>query len=116
MMSLEYIQQLNREAGEHAAQENLSPYVYWDESELDQSEGFPFPFIGDLEPEGWTEVERHFVDSSGFGEDGEPALSAGQFVTLIRERIASGKVTAWAIVECGQFQVYVAEYHKDIGA
>ncbi len=114
MMSLEYIQQLNRDAAERAAQENLSPYVYWDESELDQSEGFPFPFIGDLEPEGWIEVERHFVDSSGFGEVGEPALTAGQFVDLIRERITSGKVTGWAVVESGQFQVYVAEYHKNI--
>lgn len=116
MMDLAYIKQMNREAAERAAEENLSPFVYWDESELDQSEGFPFPFIGDLDPEGWVEVETHFVDSSGYGQDDEPALSVGQFIAIIRDRIRSQTVTGWAIVEAGQFQVYVAEYHKDIGA
>ncbi len=114
MMDLAYIKELNREAAERASQENLSPFVYWDESELDQSGGFPFPFIGDLEPTGWIEIARHFVDSSGLGGDDEAALSIGQFIDLIRDRITNGPVTGWTIVEVGQFQVYVAEYHKDL--
>ncbi len=116
MLDLAYIKEKNREAAQRAAQENLSPFVYWDLEELENSTGFPFPFIGDLEPAGWVEVDQHFVDSSGFGEDDEMALSANQFAHLIRNRITSGTVTGWAIVEYGQFQVYVAEYQKDIGA
>lgn len=114
MMDLAYMKAMNREAAERAALENLSPYVYWDKSELDSFDGFPFPFIGDLEPTGWVEVARHFVDSSGLGAEDEAALSTGQFIDLIRDRITNGPVAGWAIVEVGQFQVYVAEYRKDI--
>lgn len=114
MMDLAYMKAMNREAAERAAVENLSPYVYFDVDDLDNFDGFPFPYIGDLEPAGWVEIERHFVDSSGFGQEDEAALSTSQFLDLVRERIASGPVTGWAIVESGQFQVYVAEYQKDI--
>ena len=65
------------------------------------------PFIGDRDVRGWTEVNRYFVDSSGFGQAGEPALTADQFFRKVR------KGFAYAIVEQGQFQIYIAEFQKN---
>jgi hypothetical protein len=65
------------------------------------------PFIGERKVRGWTEVNRYFVDSSGFGRAGEPALTADQFFRKVR------KDFAYAIVEQGQFQMYIAEFQKN---
>lgn len=122
MMSPSTIRSLNEEAAERAAQEGLTPYVFFDTVEVDRAASrsrFPFPYIGDHEPEGWTEVERHFVDSSGFGADDEPALSVRQFTRVLRDAIdeAKGKhLVGWAIVSAGQFQVYVGQFHKEARA
>ena len=116
MMSLASIKQQNREVAARAAQEGMEPFVYFDVDEVGEPiEGslFPFPFIGDYRPEGWTLVDEHFADASGFGGDNEPALSVPQLVDLIKDRLRESDVTVgWAIIEAGQFQVYVGEFRR----
>ncbi len=112
MMNLSAIQALSDEAAEAAAAENLTPYVYWNTDEVDNQTQFPFPFIGSYKPEGWVEIDRHFVDSSGFGQDDEWALSESQFINLIRTRVEDHPGVGWAVVEAGQFQVYVGEFDQ----
>lgn len=114
MMSLEAIQQQSDEAAKRAAAENQEPYVLESPAEaerfLDRG-GFPFPFLGSYVPENWRETEqRWFVDSSGFGRDDEPALSARQFCSALRAYAEENPTYGYAVVEAGQFQVYVAAF------
>lgn len=111
MMSLEYIRQVSREKGLEAARQGVRPFVV-EQEDIDDwkqsfpSGGFPFPFIGDHVPAGWEEVDSHFVDSSGFGRPGEPALTAGQFLDALEAGYG------YAITEAGQFQVYVGKFRR----
>ena len=54
----------------------------------------------------WVESNEYFVDSSGFGREGESALTASQFIAKVK------KGFAYAISGVGQFQVYIKEYKK----
>lgn len=106
MMTLAAIRAMAREAAALAASEGRVPFVVEAEDMEDFRRGvtFPFPFLGDYVPRGWKQVNEYFCDSSGFGAPGEPALTREQFL---------GKITvgrAYAIVEAGQFQVYVGEF------
>lgn len=117
MMSIDLIREINREQATQAANEGLEPYVYATEDEVD-SLPFPFAHIGDYAPEGWDLVDTHFVDSSGFGQPGEPALTVEQFVALVkrqmREHAENRQAVGWAIVSAGQFQVYVGEFTREV--
>ncbi len=64
-------------------------------------------FTDDLS-EQFKEVNSHFVDSSGFGIKGEPALTADEFL----EKIKAGQF--YAITGIGLFQVHVGEFIKRI--
>jgi hypothetical protein len=114
MMSPGTIRQMNYEAARRAAEDGLEPFVYFDVDELHGSEGFPFPYIGDHRPEGWTLADQHFVDSTGLGDDNEPALSVRQFRALVEDRMLNTPdvVVGWAVIETGQFQVWVGEFHR----
>ncbi len=114
MMSLSTIREHNFEAAERASAEGLEPFVHWTASEVHERERFPFPHLGDHRPQGWELTETYFVDSSGFGEPGGPALTVDAFRNIIQERIeASDDITGWAVIEAGQFQVWVGEFHND---
>lgn len=65
---------------------------------------FPFPYLGDYQPKGWRKTAEYFVDSSGFGSEGEPALTIGGFIKKLK--VGFG----YAITSAGQFQVHVGEY------
>ncbi len=54
--------------------------------------------------EQFEEVDEHFVDLSGFGRKGEPALTADEFL----EKVKADRF--YAITRIGQFQVHVGEY------
>lgn len=110
MMSLSTIRDMQAEAAERAAEEGMVPFVTWPEdlARIRAEQRFPFPFIGDYVPRGWTLEDTYFVDASGFGEPGEPAMTAEQFMRVLEEFVGSG----WAITEAGQFQVYVGRYSK----
>ena len=102
-MSLEAIREESRRAEERAREENKLPYI----AEHDGDDGVRnAPFIGDYVPEGWTPTEKYFVDSSGFGSPSEPALTFSQFLEHVKEGYG------YAIVESGQFQVYIQEFKE----
>ncbi len=62
-------------------------------------------FTDDLS-EQFEEVDEHFVDSSGFGRKGEPALTTDEFL----EKVKTNKF--YAITSIGLFQVHIGEYVK----
>ena len=113
MFSLEQIQQTARDAALEAFAENREP-VCLGSGQFHPP--FPIPFIGTLVEQfdlPYKEVKTFFVDLSGFGQEGEPALTSEQF-----SREASNLVTTtpeplyWGIVEAGQFQIYVTAFRK----
>ena len=65
------------------------------------------PFVGDEPIEGWQEIDNLFVDSSGFGRAGEPALTIDEFYKQIKAGLAYG------VTEAGQFQLYVGVFEKN---
>lgn len=58
------------------------------------------------EQDGWNLVDELFVDSSGFGQPGEAALTIEQFYGRIKAGYGYG------VVDAGQFQVYVGVFEK----
>lgn len=103
MYSLAQIQEMNREKGRESRKRRLQPYI----AECDHDERvFSCPHFGDYRPKGWDMVEQYFVDSSGFGQAGEPALTAKQFLGKVKQG------QGYAIIEAGQFQVYIGEFVK----
>lgn len=65
------------------------------------------PSLGSYIPHGWECTDNLFVDSSGFSEIGEAALTQDQMFDTMRER---GVGLGYAVMEAGQFQVYVGIY------
>jgi hypothetical protein len=122
MLSLQYIQQISDEKAAEAAVENKEPYIYFDNEEVDRLDSFPFPHLGDYIPEGWRQYGGEgglfFVDGTGFGEASEPALTGDQFKSEVKKILAvnalCGWEIGWAIVEAGQFQVYIQAFKKEV--
>ncbi len=111
MMSMECIRSMSDEAAVQAAEEGLTPLAWWPS---DCEPPFKFPNIGSMEPEGFEEVEVLFVDSSGFGDTDEPALTAEQFSEKLMGMMLMSKAQLYAaITEIGQFQLYVTVYRKE---
>jgi len=112
MMSQRNIQELSRDAAKAASKARKVPFMVWPEDVTAIKAGYhlgvlrAFPFIGDYRPRGYKLVDTHFVDSSGFGSDSEPALTIQQFSQTIEANFA------YAIIEAGQFQVYVGKFAK----
>lgn len=66
------------------------------------------PALGRHTPKGWTLLETVFVDASGWGEKGEPAMTHDEFTAYVAAHPGCG----WGVVEAGQFQVYVGRYER----
>jgi hypothetical protein len=87
-----------------AKRDKAQPYI----AKKDGDEGvFKAPFLGPYLPKGWQKVDCHFVDSSGFGQDGEAALSIRKFLSIVKEGYG------YSIREAGQFQVYINEFKRE---
>lgn len=110
MMSLATIRQLSRDAGRSAERKRKTPYH--PESIEDLDTGLRgMPFLGDYDPKGWTRTNTQwFVDASGFGSEGEAALTYPQFIRAAREHFATHPTAGFGITEQGQFQVYVTAF------
>jgi hypothetical protein len=111
MWSLETLDFFNREAARKARNAKREPYV----PVLDEIAAyppFPFPHLGPFVPPGWEQVEdaTWFVDSSGWGQPGEPALAVEQFKDELRQYVSENPDHGFGIVEYGQFQCYVGAY------
>lgn len=68
--------------------------------------GVNIPSFGDYVPGGWTAGHTYFVDKSGFGADGEPALTLSKFMA----KMTVGK--GYAMTQEGQFQAWVTEFTR----
>lgn len=118
MMSLEMIQRLSDEQAENAARLGKQPYVPYTPGEiLDWSRRCPIPNLGSYRPAGWEicpEADWWFVDKSGWGADGEPALTVRQFAEQAHDWALTHPSDGYAIVEEGQFQVWIAPFEHTI--
>lgn len=103
MMSLALIEQISRKAGERAAKQNREPLVAF--SDKDEAV-VKCPNLGDYCPKDWKLIDRLFVDKTGFGTIGEPALSIEQFIGKVKDGLG------YAIIEEGQFQLYIGVFEK----
>ena len=103
MMGLDEIIRMNKEAEERAVRESVKLFRAKRDRDPNVKSA---PFIGDHRPKGWRLVKKYFVDSSGFGAENEPALTFNQFVSNVK--LGYG----YAIIEQGQFQVYIGEFRK----
>ena len=112
MMSLEVIQYVNNDIARRAARHNLVPYVFNGPTEVDESQQFPLPNLGYYGPPGWQQVESWFVDKTGVGRDGEPALSQRQFKEVLRNYILQHPTHGFAIVEESEFQVVIGAFAR----
>lgn len=115
MMALQQIEELSRQAARKAARDRKHPLMIEQDDILHAKRSLSIgrmpdlgiPFIGGYVPRGYKRVgEAVMVDSSGFGQEGEPALTIPQFI----EQLVPG--FAYAVVEAGQFQVYVQRYER----
>jgi len=106
MMAPEYIQQVNNDQATKAKFYGWEPEVVAEPSIAESLRSIKH--LGDYVPEGWEHEETYFVDSSGFGEVGEAALTFDQFIDIVRDSPESG----WAIIEAGQFQVRIGQFSK----
>ena len=103
MMSLQLIEQLSKEAGERAAEENREPLVAF----INRDAGIvKCPNLGNYVPDGWSLIERLFVDKDGLADGDGRCLSLQQFI----DRVKAG--LGYAIVEEGQFQLYIGVFKK----
>lgn len=71
------------------------------------------PFLGTYLPEGWKLVDQRFVDSTGKGRKYEPAMTQADFKTWVESVQAADEHAGFAILEQGQFQIYVGYYTCD---
>jgi hypothetical protein len=113
MMSLEAIYYLAEEQAQKAAAENRVPFVPWNQDEITSWPPFPFPNIGNYRPEGWELLESVRVNKLGdddgrsYGVDGLKRWCSG---TVSANQ---GKSVGFAIIEEGQFQLYVGAFIKN---
>jgi hypothetical protein len=100
--------EMQAENDEHyrkAKKAKAQPYI----AKTDGDEGvFKMPFLGVYLPKGWESIAVHFVDSSGWGSENEPALTVKKFLKLVK------KGNGYSLRSAGQFQVYVNEFKKAV--
>ena len=104
MMGLEMIKELNAKRGAEAKVFGKMPFMLYTEEQknfLDK-----IPNIGDFRPKQFKLIQEFFVDASGFGAQGEAAITFQEFV----KQAKIGK--AYAIIAAGQFQIWVGEFEK----
>jgi len=104
MTDLNSIKAMSRKAAQRAAKDEKKPLVAF----IDGDEAvLKCPNLGNFVSKGWTLKEKLFVDNSGFGSPGEAALTVSQFLAKVKEGLG------YAIVEEGQFQVYVGVFERE---
>jgi hypothetical protein len=134
MMSLSAIKDMSREAAIKAAKEKKVPLIL-EQEDLDYLRdygrftkktmaGGGIPFIGDHVPKGWKRTDiltddwdqrskyehdgmgSYFVDTSGFGSEGEGALTIKGMGRVFRPGFG------YALIEVGQFQGNIGVFEK----
>lgn len=92
----------------------VKPFVYDKPEDVIDNKQFPFPIITDLLlDEDWEEVGKTwFVDSSGYGSPGEPALTGEAFEQELLKYVRLNPDHGFGLSGVGQFQVYVSAYRR----
>ena len=85
----------------------LKPQLFKTQNDITIDSVRKIPLLISDEIIGFKKTETFFVDSSGFGDEFEPALTFNSFFKKIKPGFYYG------IVNVGQFQVYINEYIKD---
>jgi hypothetical protein len=109
MYDISTIKAMNKKAEREARSHRRYPFLMTKERlekfrEDPHGSGVSFPNIGDWRPRGYTLERQLFIDISGFGGENEPAMSLHRLTQELREGMA------YALVEVGQFQGYLAEF------
>ena len=68
--------------------------------------------VDTMKLKGYRLIDTLFVDSSGFGLESEPALTASEFEREFRKYVDLNGVVYTSLVGVGQFQVYVGIFAK----
>ncbi len=114
MMSLQAIKDLSQGAAIRAAHAKRVPLVIEREDADSRDRLFQalqrIPNLGSYVPEGWSEVQRYLVDSSGWSDPQELASHGCFSLEGLMDEVKIGR--GYAIVEEGQFQVKVGEFVK----
>lgn len=113
MMDLATLRRMNDAAVAKAKRLRQTPYVIRSTRALNNMPPFPFPNIGSFVPEGWREEEdlRLFVSKTSV--DSGPALSTSQLCKRLHELRAQNPKYGYAIVDEGQFQLYIGVFTKE---
>lgn len=127
MMSIATIERFQAEAALRAANAKLEPWIVWPEDVGNLERLSRIPNIGTYLPDGWRRVDSvdeigphrsqyatgkpdgkrgYFVDKSGFGGPGDPALTVQEMADLLKPGYG------YAIVEEGQFQITIGVFKK----
>jgi hypothetical protein len=111
MMSLDTIRSLSRLQCAKAAKRNRKPLIVEaddiESAKAGDYSGIKIPSLGGFVHPNFKPTGREFfVDKTGYGSEREPALTLKQFI----DKLVPGK--AYATVEEGPCQVYVAEYER----
>ena len=120
-MSGAEIVRISNEAARKASKAKRAPLVVWNDGTIEQDLK-AMPFLGDFVLQPWevcfdeaSDEQLWFVDASGWGEEGERALTFGQFVTAVRAFLLHADKAyeyGFGMIEQGEFQVYVRAYRK----
>lgn len=126
MMSPSTIREMSRDAAKRAARARKEPWEATPDAlergRNGDTSGVEIPFLGDHVPKGWERINlmepkrgwhedvdgfgAYFVDTSGFGGSGEPALTQKQLMEVLLPGYG------YALIECGQFQGYVGVFRR----
>ena len=70
---------------------------------------FSIPYVGREKVKGFKPAleEALFVDTSGFGAPGEPALTIGEMLAEMVRLTEEKGTLCWGLIEVGQFQGYL---------
>ena len=92
----------------------VEPYVPESPEDFRSASGHAFPIITDmLLSDEWEETDQSwFVDSSGFRQAGESALTMEQFREALVAYAQEHPEHGYGLSGVGQFQVYVSAYRR----
>ena len=103
-MSLGQIEYENKKAEDRARKDKSKLFIAQTNGDLNVRTA---PYIEDYKPEGWRQTDTFFVDTSGFEDKNEFALTFNQFIEEVK------KGYGYVIISMGQFQVYIAEFKEE---
>ncbi len=107
MRSIKQIRCDADDAGQKAMKAGRIPRRFTKTTLRDKAFCAKIPYLGSYVPSGWYLKEAFFVDAFGAGGDGGSAMS----ITSFLKQLTIG--LGYAVIETGQFQIYVGSFVKE---